>query len=192
VAICAGELKKKVKSVDIEVSDDLPGVFTDPGAVEQILINLLINAIQATDKEDSWIRVRALLAPSGTDYVQIEVSDNGCGMDENTMDQIFEPFYTTKPPGTGTGLGLYVTQNLIHELGGDISVESQPGVGSIFTIHIPVQRPAEGRLLIRYLNSVMAPAKACGSTGRLRANIPQKGPSATGRAVVSCRDRGVK
>ena len=119
-------------------------MFTDPGAVEQILINLLINAIHATDKEDSWIKVRVLLAPSRTDSVQIEVSDNGCGMDKNILDRIFEPFYTTKPPGTGTGLGLYVSRNLIQELGGDISVESQPGVGSIFTIHIPVQKARGG------------------------------------------------
>ena len=144
VAICAGELKKKVKSVDINLSEDLPMVVTDPGAVEQILINLLINAIQAVDKEDSWIRVRAMLAPSKTDYVQIDVSDNGCGMDENTRERIFEPFYTTKSPGTGTGLGLYVSQNLIYELGGDILVESQFGTGSTFTIQLPIEQKREG------------------------------------------------
>ena len=143
-AICAGELKKKVKSVEISVSEGLPRVFTDPGAVEQILINLLINAIQASDKEDSWIRVRAMLAPSKTGYVQIDVSDNGCGMDENTRERIFEPFYTTKSPGTGTGLGLYVSQNLIHELGGDILVESQFGTGSTFTIQLPIEQNREG------------------------------------------------
>jgi len=144
VGICAGELKKKVKSVDINLSEDLPMVVTDPEAVEQILINLLINAIQAVDKEDSWIRVRAMLAPSKTDYVQIDVSDNGCGMDENTRERIFEPFYTTKSPGTGTGLGLYVSQNLIHELGGDILVESQFGTGSTFTIQLPIEQKREG------------------------------------------------
>jgi PAS domain S-box-containing protein len=117
MAICAGELTKKVKSVDINVSENIPMVFTDLGAVEQILINLLVNAIQATDKAASWIRVRAMLAPSRTDVVQADVSDNGCGMDENTLDRIFDFFYTTKPPGTGTGPGLYVSQNLIHELG---------------------------------------------------------------------------
>jgi two-component system NtrC family sensor kinase len=58
-----------------------------------------------------------MLAPSRTDVVQADVSDNGCGMDENTLDRIFDFFYTTKPPGTGTGPGLYVSQNLIHELG---------------------------------------------------------------------------
>jgi PAS domain S-box-containing protein len=151
MAICAGELKKKVKSVEINLSEDLPmlvtdfpNVFTDPGAVEQILINLLINAIQATDKEDSWIRVRAMLAPSKTGYVQIDVSDNGCGMDENTRERIFEPFYTTKSPGTGTGLGLYVTRNLIDELGGEILLESQTGMGSTFSIRLPLEKNPGG------------------------------------------------
>ena len=139
MAICAGELKKKVKSVDIDIPEDLPMVLTDPGAVEQILINLLVNAIQATDKEASWIKVRAMFAPSRTDVVQIEVSDNGCGMDGKTLRRIFEPFYTTKSPGTGTGLGLYVSQNLIIELGGEIMVESQPGMGSTFRVHLPVE-----------------------------------------------------
>jgi len=146
VAICTGELQKKVKSVEINVADDLPMVLTDPEAVEQILVNLLINAIQAMDKEDSWIKVRAMLAPSGTDDVIIEVSDNGCGMNENTLDRIFEPFYTTKPPGTGTGLGLYVSRNLIHELGGNISVESQPGMGSTFIIRLPLEKNPGGGL----------------------------------------------
>ena len=144
VTICAGELKKKVRSVEINVSEDLPVVFTDPGAVEQVMINLLINAIQAMDKGDSWIKVRAMLDPSTTDYVQIEVSDNGCGMDKNTVDRIFEPFFTTKSPGTGTGLGLYVSQNLIDELGGEILVESQPGVGSTFSIRLPIEKNREG------------------------------------------------
>ena len=96
------------------------------------------------DKEDSWIRVRAMLAPSRTDYVQIDVSDNGCGMDENTRERIFEPFYTTKSPGTGTGLGLYVSQNLIDELGGEILVESQPGMGSTFSIRLPLEKNPGG------------------------------------------------
>jgi len=144
VAICTGELRKKVKSVEINVSDDLPMVLTDPEALEQILVNLLINAIQATDKEDSWIKVRAMLAPSGTDDVIIEVSDNGCGMDDNTLDRIFEPFFTTKPPGTGTGLGLYVSQNVIDELEGDIAVESQLRIGSTFRIRIPIKKKGEG------------------------------------------------
>jgi signal transduction histidine kinase len=85
-----------------------------------------------------------MLAPSKTDYVQIDVSDNGCGMDENTRERIFEPFYTTKSPGTGTGLGLYVSQNLIYELGGDILVESQFGTGSTFTIQLPIEQKREG------------------------------------------------
>jgi two-component system NtrC family sensor kinase len=139
MTICAGELKKKVKSVEISLSEDLPMVLTDPGTVEQILINLLINAIQAADKGDSWIKVRAMVDPSRTDCVQIEVSDNGCGMDADVIHCIFEPFFSTKPPGTGTGLGLYVSQMLINQLGGEITVKSQPGIGSTFSIRLLIE-----------------------------------------------------
>jgi signal transduction histidine kinase len=70
------------------------------------------------------------------DRLIIEVSDNGCGMDEKTKEMIFEPFITTRVRDNGSGLGLFVCQNLIEKMGGRIEVESSPGVGSTFRVFL--------------------------------------------------------
>ena len=134
VAICRYQLKKMVKSFEVDMAEDLPTIFTDPEALEQVLVNLLINAAQAAKKEDSWVRLRVKQGNTCGDRVLIEVSDNGCGMDEETREKVFEPFFSTKTPRTGTGLGLFVSRNLIEELGGRIEVESEPGKGSTFRV----------------------------------------------------------
>ena len=134
VAICQCQIKKTVNSFEVDIAEDLPVVFTEPDTLEQVLVNLLINAAQATDKEESWVRLTARWSNGGGRCVMIEVSDNGCGMDEDTKEKIFEPFFTTKTSGKGTGLGLFVSHNLIEELGGRIEVESEPGKGSSFRV----------------------------------------------------------
>jgi len=112
----------------------LLALAADPEALEQVLINLLINAGQAVDKEDSWVRLRIKQGNSCRDHVVVLVSDNGCGMEEETRGKVFEPFFSTKTSGRGTGLGLFVSHNLIEELGGRIEVESELGKGSTFRI----------------------------------------------------------
>ncbi len=136
IAICQGQLKNMVKSFEVDITEDLPRIFTDPEALEQVLINLLINAGQAVDKEDSWVRLRIKRGNSCScgDDVVVLVSDNGCGMDEKTQEKVFEPFFSTKASGRGTGLGLFVSRNLIEELGGRIEVKSEPGKGSTFSV----------------------------------------------------------
>jgi PAS domain S-box-containing protein len=136
VAICRSEIRKRVKTFEVDIPESFRPIFTDPEAVEQILINLLINAVQALDKEDSWIRLRVVTEGMFPDHCVIEVSDNGCGMDENTRKKIFDPFFTTKA-SLGTGLGLYVCNSLIVGLGGLIEVESEVGKGSTFRIVLP-------------------------------------------------------
>jgi signal transduction histidine kinase len=81
---------------------------------------------------DSWIMLHIL--QEGGQGCVIEVSDNGCGMDEKTMEKIFDPFFTTKSSMMGTGLGLHVCRNLVERLGGYIEVESKPGEGSTFRV----------------------------------------------------------
>jgi len=88
------------------------------------------------DKEDSWIRLRAFEIKKRRE-IAIEVSDNGHGMNEEVMGRIFEPFFTTKKPGAGTGLGLYVSRNLIESSRGEIEVSSQLGKGTTFIITLP-------------------------------------------------------
>ena len=133
LAMCRSQLMKSVRSLDVDVPEDLPLILTDPKAVEQVLVNVLINASQAADKKDSWIKLR-VLQEDGRDGCIIEVSDNGCGLDEQITEKIFEPFFTTKEASHGTGLGLYVCKTLMSALGGRIEVESEHGKGSTFRV----------------------------------------------------------
>ena len=134
VAVCRGQIRGKVKSFEINIADDLPAIHTDPLALEQVLINLLINAAQAVDSKDSLVMMSAKLGNKLRDYLIIEVSDNGCGMDEKTMEKIFDPFFTTKKDMGQSGLGLFICRNLIEGLAGQIEVESEPGEGSVIRV----------------------------------------------------------
>lgn len=134
VSFCRGEISKNVKSLRLDIPDNLPPIRTDPEAVEQILVNLLINAAHASDKEESWIRLSVNADCGKPDRCIIQVDDNGFGMDKKTMKRIFDPFYTKKTSYQGTGLGLYICQILAEGLGGRIEVESQPARGSSFKV----------------------------------------------------------
>ena len=134
VTLCRGQIRKTVKSFEVNIAKDLPPIFTDPGALEQVIVNLLINAAQAVDGGDSRVTLTAKHVNTWQYRMNIEVSDNGCGMDGKTREKIFEPFFTTRVRENGSGLGLFVSKNLIEKLGGRIEVESKLGVGSIFRI----------------------------------------------------------
>ena len=136
VALCQGQIKKTVKFFEVNIAEDLPPIFTVPGALEQVLVNLLINAAQAVDGRDSRVVLAAKPVNTGQYRLNIEVSDNGCGMDEKTREKIFEPFFTTRVRENGSGLGLFVSKNLIEEMGGRIEVVSKLGVGSTFRIFL--------------------------------------------------------
>jgi len=137
VAICHTQIRKTVKTFDVQVQQDMPEMVSDPDAIEQTLINLLINAAQAADKPDSHIRLKAWRGISGMEGLVLEVEDNGCGMDAKTASRIFDPFFTTKEEGLGTGLGLYISKNLLESVGGFITVESEIGRGTTFRVVIP-------------------------------------------------------
>jgi two-component system cell cycle sensor histidine kinase/response regulator CckA len=123
-------------------------VKADPGYLNQIIMNLVINARDAilcggqiiveTGEVEFYAsrQTRFGVAPPGS-YVTLEVSDNGIGMDESIQAHIFEPFFTTKEPGKGTGLGLSIVYGIIKQSGGFIDLESESGLGSTFTIYLP-------------------------------------------------------
>ena len=122
----------------------------DPRALQQVLLNLLMNAVQAmkgAGEVTITVDHARLTPPSDAgappgDYARLMVADQGAGMAPEVLDRIFEPFFTTKPPGQGTGLGLSVSHGIVREQGGWITVESRPDEGSRFTVHLPLARPA--------------------------------------------------
>jgi C4-dicarboxylate-specific signal transduction histidine kinase len=137
LSICRSQIKKRIKNFEVVIPDDLAPIYADEYSLEQVLINLIMNAVQAADKKSSAVKLTAANGNTWRDYTIIEVTDNGCGMDPKTISAIFTPFFTTKIPTEGTGLGLYVCHNLIKNLGGRIEVESKPGEGSTFSVYLP-------------------------------------------------------
>lgn len=132
ITITWNEIKYKA-TLEKELSD-LPGVLCSPNQLNQVFMNLLINAVQAIEKEGK-ITVRTWRDGS---RVCASVSDSGCGIPADIVSRIFEPFFTTKKVGAGTGLGLSISYELIQRHGGDILVDSVPGKGSTFTVRLPV------------------------------------------------------
>ena len=132
------ELKHRPIAVDIRIPDAPFVVHSDPRLLEQVFVNITTNAVHAileSGKQEGHIHITAQKKDSD---VEITFEDNGAGIPEENRDKMFKLFYTTKPPGKGTGLGLPICQNIIRNLGGDISFESTVGQGTVFTISIPV------------------------------------------------------
>ncbi|SNR97693.1 PAS domain S-box-containing protein [Humidesulfovibrio mexicanus] len=129
-----------------DYADDLPAVNCTETEIEQVLLNLLRNSAQALAEATSQDQepVITIRAASAGEYVRIEIEDNGPGMPPDVQRRVFEPFYTTKPPGVGTGLGLSVSYFIITKgHGGRMSVRSQPGEGTRFSIELPTEHDAE-------------------------------------------------
>jgi signal transduction histidine kinase len=137
LSLCGVKVRRAVKSFITDIPKNLPNVYTDPYSLEQIIVNLLVNAADASDKKDSWIKLSVAVNETWLDHTIIEVSDNGHGMDEEVREKIFDPFVTSKSRSDGTGLGLYVCFNLAEALRGRIEVESEPGKGSTFKVILP-------------------------------------------------------
>ena len=129
------ELTKRDATLSVDVTEGL----TIRGArarLDQVLMNLVSNAVDALEGRGS-IEIQAWMEPDDPLPVRISVEDSGSGMDENTLAHCFDPFYSTKEPGTGTGLGLATSAGIVSELGGRISASSIPGVGTQFRIELP-------------------------------------------------------
>jgi signal transduction histidine kinase len=134
---------KQARNKNITLSVDVQGdahVLSDPNQLRQVLINLASNAIHATDK-GGFVAIRV----EGKDkFVDVTVTDNGKGISEENLPHLFEPFFSTKPAGEGTGLGLFVTGGILTRLGGAIDVSSTVGKGATFTITLPRKGPKNG------------------------------------------------
>ena len=115
---------------------DLPTLRTDAPLLRQVVLNLMTNALHAVDTGG---RIEAS-ARADDEVLEIRIKDNGCGIPPENIDKIFNPFFTTKPPGQGTGLGLSMCHTLVGGMKGEICVESKPGQGAAFTVRLP-RRP---------------------------------------------------
>lgn len=138
----AGFARQKAKYRDVEIRlalDPKVGeVESSPTEIQQIILNLVNNAIDAIEKDNGLVQLRSSHEDS---FVRIDVEDNGQGIPEDILPNIFEPFFTTKAAGKGTGLGLSICRDLLSKMGGSISVESTSGQGCVFHVRLPASSP---------------------------------------------------
>ena len=130
-------VKKEAKDKNIEVTREIDPsigpIWSDPYKLRQVLINLMTNAVHATGSRGN---ITISLEDMGKE-VSLRVRDLGQGIPKENLEKIFEPFFSTKPPGEGTGLGLFVSRSIIEKLGGKMEVESQVGHGTSFFLRLP-------------------------------------------------------
>jgi signal transduction histidine kinase len=115
---------------------DIPMVNAYPQQLNQVFMNILVNAAQAIEKKGDI----HIVTQKKDDSVEIEISDTGCGIDPENLSRIFDPFFTTKDVGKGTGLGMNIAYNIVKKHDGTIDVRSEPGKGTTFTIRIPIEK----------------------------------------------------
>ena len=145
-------------TLSLTLAPDLHEVLADPGQIEQVILNLVVNARDAIRGVDgAMVSIRTSNAELTGDYAQwgeveapgeyvrLDVEDNGLGMDRATQARIFDPFFTTKEAGQGTGLGLATVFGIVKQSGGYVGVESKPGAGSTFSVYLPHARGTERR-----------------------------------------------
>lgn len=122
----------------LELAQGLPPL-RDDGSIAQVVMNLTMNALQAMEGDGGEMRIETTALDEG---IQIAVHDTGRGIPPEYLRRIYEPFFTTKPPGKGTGLGLFITHAIVTDLGGTIEARSRPGAGTSFIVRLPQRRRA--------------------------------------------------
>ncbi len=129
------DFKRKKISVDIAYDEKLPMIQGVPDQIKQVFLNILSNAADSCFKSGGVITISTSIEES---KVAVSIRDTGIGIKEENLDKIFQPFYTTKPDEKGTGLGLAISYKIVESHGGTILVQSEPGIGSIFEVRLPI------------------------------------------------------
>lgn len=163
VKVVDPELKGKGISLDLRLATSMPNVMIDPSLMKQVVLNLVKNAMQAMEGNsdrngNACAKEKHITITSYIDgeYAALSVADTGCGMTEEQMEKIFEPYFTTK--SNGTGLGLTVLFKIMKALSGDVNVHSTLGEGSEFIIRVPI--PKDERFRISFGNDPSDPSNS--------------------------------
>jgi PAS domain S-box-containing protein len=128
------QFKKNQITLNCDLDTPIPDCLMDSRRIQQVLVNLIMNSVHAVgNKGNIAINTRA-----DNKHIFIEIDDDGPGIDKELLDKIFDPFFSTKEPGQGTGLGLSVSYGIVHEHDGEIRVQSNPGQGTLFTVILPI------------------------------------------------------
>jgi two-component system NtrC family sensor kinase len=134
------ENQARINNIDIrmDLDDTIPIIASDQAKLQQVFLNLLTNAIDAIGSDGGTIE-----AASGSDgeKILVTIADNGPGLSEEMLRKVFDPFFTTKDPGKGTGLGLWVSHNIVSKMGGSIHVKNNSDKGAVFTVELPIVIP---------------------------------------------------
>ena len=133
IQLISHEVQNKDIQIIRQMAPSLDSIWSDAYQIRQVLLNLLTNAMQAVNSEGTI----TIAVEDFDDSQVITVSDTGPGIARENLDKIFEPFFSTKSPGRGTGLGLFVSRGIIEKLGGTLEVASQIGRGARFSIRLP-------------------------------------------------------
>lgn len=146
---------RRVATLVTELNAERAEVEADENRLVQVLVNLLINAAQAIDSGSAGENRVEVKLESHQGLVEVLVSDTGTGIPPEAIERIFDPFYTTKPPGVGTGLGLSVCHTIVRTLGGELSVDSELGQGTTFRLQIPLAPtpPDETEAEVEFIHS---------------------------------------
>ncbi|HWQ53806.1 MAG TPA: ATP-binding protein [Bryobacteraceae bacterium] len=138
VSLASHKLKLNNVEMHLDLQEDLPSVLCDASQMQQVILNLVLNAAESTHAKDGGRVAVRTRAHGGSQTLLLEVEDNGEGIPRENLTRIFDPFFTTKPEGKGVGLGLAVLYGIVQAHGGDVDVTSEPGSGTTFTVTLPL------------------------------------------------------
>ena len=150
IALRSYELRVEDILVECDLAPGLPHTMADPYQLQQVILNLVVNAEQALLQDRGrgrvWVRTRHIFHGTGRlrgESILLEISDDGPGVPPAIASRIFDPFFTTKAAGLGTGLGLSIVYGIVHQHGGEVSFENKPAGGAKFTVELPVVHAPE-------------------------------------------------
>ncbi len=140
LAILSHDIRRAGINTQLELGRDLPPLLGEESRLGQVVMNVMLNAIQAMDEHGGTLRISTSTTEG---LIRITVEDTGCGIPAHLLKKVFEPFFTTKPVGRGTGLGLFITHRIVSEMGGTVHIRSQSGQGTLLTVQLPRSRSRE-------------------------------------------------